>query len=65
MVCGERRGEVCVQSSQGLLTCAGGRLLYLPCKYATQADDDQDVEDGWANDGAHTHVPFGDENACG
>lgn len=45
--------------------CAGWRLFYLPCKDATQADDDQDVEDGWADDGAHADVSFGDENACG
>lgn len=44
---------------------ASWKLFYLPCKYATQADDDQDVEDGRANDGAHTDIPFGDEHACG
>lgn len=38
---------------------------HLPRKDAAQADDDQDVEDGRADDGAHAHVPFGDEDACG
>lgn len=59
------RGEVCAGSSLELRMCAGWHLFYLPCKYATQANDDQDVEDGWAHDGAHADVSFGDENTCG
>lgn len=41
------REERCVfVRSRELLICAGRCLFYLPCKDATQADDDEDVEDG-------------------
>ena len=30
----------------------------------THADDAEDVEDSGAHDGAHAHVPFGDEHPC-
>lgn len=35
---------------------------YLSCKDAAQADDDQDVEDGRADDGADADVSFSDEH---
>lgn len=37
-------------------------FLYLSCKDPTQADDDQDVEDGRADDGADSDVSFSDED---
>ena len=40
-----------------------GSPLYLSCEDATEADDDQDVEDRRAHDGAHPHVPLGDEHS--
>lgn len=36
----------------------------LPRKDPAEADDDQDVEDGRADDGAHSDVSFGDEHSC-
>lgn len=37
-------------------------FLYLPCKDPAEANDDQDVEDGRADDGADSDVSFGDED---
>lgn len=53
-----------------LLSAAGDSrpsslFLYLSCKDPTEADDDQDVEDGRADDGTHSDVSFGDENPWG
>lgn len=36
--------------------------LYLARKDATNTNDDQDVEDRWAHDGADPHVSFSDEH---
>lgn len=43
----------------------GVRFLYLACKNSTQADDDQDVEDGRAHDCADSNVSFSDEDTWG
>lgn len=40
-------------------------FLYLSCKDPAQADDDQDVEDSRADDGADSDVSFSDEDTCG
>lgn len=37
-------------------------FLYLACKDPTQADDDQDVKDGRANDRADSNISFSDEH---
>lgn len=37
---------------------------YLYCEYPTHSNDAEDVEDGWAHDGADPDVTFGDENSC-
>lgn len=38
---------------------------YLACKDPTQANDDQYVEDSWANYGAESNVSFSDEDTWG
>lgn len=35
---------------------------YLASEEATNANDAEDVEDGWTHDGSHTHVTFSDEH---
>lgn len=40
-------------------------FLYLSCKDPAQADDDQDVEDGRADDRADSDVSFSDEDTWG
>lgn len=50
-----------------LFSAAGDRrpwrvFLYLSCKDPAEANDDQDVEDGRADDGADSDVSFGDED---
>lgn len=59
------REESCVAILSGITYVCWFHLFYLPSKDSTQADDDQDVEDGWAYDGAHADVSFGDENTFG
>ena len=41
-----------------------GSPSYLSCKDATEADDDEDVEDSRAHDGTHAHIAPGDEHSC-
>lgn len=36
--------------------------LYLSCKDATEADDDQHVKDSWSHDSPYTHVSLCDKH---
>lgn len=38
---------------------------YLSGEEATHTDDAEDVKDGWAYDGPHAHITFGDEHPWG
>lgn len=38
-------------------------VLYLYGEYPTNSNNAEDVEDGWAHDGADPDVPFSDEHS--
>lgn len=34
------------------------------CKQPTNSHNEQDVKDGWSNNGPHSHVALGDKDTC-
>lgn len=40
------------------------RKTHHSCKQPAHPHNEQDVEDGWSNNGPHSHVALGDKDTC-